>query len=61
MSFYVRRYSWKERRVKWKEEKIGIGEEGEPDGFVEVSDVTRKAWQKKVVTLWWGPFLDARR
>jgi hypothetical protein len=47
MSFYVRRYSRKERRVEWEEEKISIGEEGEPDGFVEVGEMARKAWRRK--------------
>jgi hypothetical protein len=44
MSFYVTRYSRKERRVEWKEEEISIGKKGEPDGFVEVSDMARKVW-----------------
>jgi hypothetical protein len=61
MSFYATWYSRKERRLEWKEEKISIGKEGVPDGFVEVSDMARKAWQRKVVTICGGRFLDARR
>jgi hypothetical protein len=61
MSFYANGHSRKERRVEWEEEKISIGEEGQPDGFVEVSDMARNAWRKNVVTIWWGRFLDARR
>ena len=34
VSFYLSWYSGKERRVEWEEEKIGVGEEGQPDGFV---------------------------
>jgi hypothetical protein len=44
-----------------REEKISIGKEGEPDGFVEVSDMVRKVWQRKGVTICGGRFLDARR
>ena len=61
MSFYAKRYSRKERRVEWKEEKITIGKEGEPDGFVEVSDMARNVWRRKVVTICGDWFLDARR
>jgi hypothetical protein len=58
MSFYAKRYSRKERRVEWREEKISIGKEGEPDRFVEVSNMARR---RKVVTVCGGRFLDARR
>jgi hypothetical protein len=44
MSFYVTRYSRKERRVEWKEEEISIGKKGEPNEFVEVGDMARKVW-----------------
>jgi hypothetical protein len=47
MSFYVTRYSRKERRVEWKEEKISIGKKGEPDGFVEVSDMARNSGEER--------------